>query len=280
MVGDDEQYAVAFALMAYELGIPARVVMGFYPEDPIEGTYNVTGADVHVWAEVAYDGIGWVPVDPAPADDKAPIQEEQPPEREPKPQVLQPPPPPQEPAQVPPAVPTDDEAIDETRIDLEAVLRIAVYVLGALGVLLLVAGPFLAVLIAKARRRRRRRRQDMAAMRIAGAWNELADVAIDHGAVVPRHSTRVEKAAAVDAFVGSEIAAPLAHSADAHIWVSTDPTDDEVAAYWTDVEAAVSAMRKQRSPRERWRARFSLRSLAQEREARKASAQRTVKIVR
>src|SRR5690606_7384333 len=31
MIGDDEQYAVAMALMAREQGIPARVVMGFYP---------------------------------------------------------------------------------------------------------------------------------------------------------------------------------------------------------------------------------------------------------
>jgi hypothetical protein len=33
MVGDDEQYAVTMALMAGELGIPARVVMGFYPDE-------------------------------------------------------------------------------------------------------------------------------------------------------------------------------------------------------------------------------------------------------
>ncbi len=32
MVGDDEQFAVALALMANQAGIPARVVMGFYPD--------------------------------------------------------------------------------------------------------------------------------------------------------------------------------------------------------------------------------------------------------
>lgn len=280
MVGDDEQYAVAFALMAHELGIPARVVMGFYPDEPVQGTYNVTGADVHVWAEVAYDGYGWVPVDPAPAEDKAPVQEEQPPQREPKPQVLQPPPPPQEPAQVPPAVPTDDEAIDETRLDLEAVMRIAVYVLGVLGILLVLTGPFLAVLIAKARRRRKRRRHIAAPMRIAGAWNELADAAIDHGAEVPRHVTRVEKAQFVDAFMGSTVVTPLAHSADSHIWVAEDPTDEDVAAYWANVEAAVAALGKERSLRQRWRARLSLRSLAQERADQRSQGQRKVRVVR
>lgn len=280
MVGDDEQYAVAFALMANQLGIPARVVMGFYPDDPVEGPYNVTGADVHVWAEVAYDGLGWVPVDPSPAEDKAPIQEEQPPQREPKPQVLQPPPPPQEPAQVPPAVPTDDEAVDETRLDLEAVLRVAVYVLGALGVLLILVGPFLAVIIAKMRRRRRRRRQGSGPVRIAGAWNELADAAVDHGAVVPPHVTRVEKAAAVDAFIGAPLTTPLAHKADSHVWVHSDPTDQEVADYWREVEATVAALGKRRSVRERWKARVSLRSLAQERQSRRSRPERTVRVLK
>lgn len=280
MVGDDEQYAVAFALMANELGIPARVVMGFYPDDPVTGTYNVTGKDVHVWAEVAYDGLGWVPVDPAPAEDKAPVQEDQPPQREPKPQVLQPPPPPQEPANVPPAVPTDDEAVDETRLDLEAVLRIAVYVLAGIGVLLLFTGPFLAIVLAKLSRRRRRRRQGAAPMRIAGAWNELADVAIDHGVDVPAHITRMEKAAMVDEFVGIHIATPLAHLADAHIWVDRDPTDEEVAQFWNEVSAAVTALRKQRSLRDRWKARFSLRSLARERQAKRGRNDRTLRVVR
>ena len=30
--GDDEQYAVAMSLMLRHLGIPSRVVMGFYPD--------------------------------------------------------------------------------------------------------------------------------------------------------------------------------------------------------------------------------------------------------
>ena len=46
---DDEQYAVAMALMARKLNIPARVVMGFYPdwdevEDP-SAPIALTGED-------------------------------------------------------------------------------------------------------------------------------------------------------------------------------------------------------------------------------------------
>ncbi len=37
MIGDDEQYAVAMALLAGELGIPVRVVMGYYPDEEQDG---------------------------------------------------------------------------------------------------------------------------------------------------------------------------------------------------------------------------------------------------
>ena len=59
MVGDDEQYAVAMALMARKLGIPARVVMGFYPDweelDPAPAKIEITGDDVHAWVEIEFD---------------------------------------------------------------------------------------------------------------------------------------------------------------------------------------------------------------------------------
>jgi len=67
MVGDDEQYAVAMALMARQLGIPARVVMGFYPANAkATGTVSITGDDVHAWVEVDFAGAGWVSFDPTP----------------------------------------------------------------------------------------------------------------------------------------------------------------------------------------------------------------------
>src|SRR5690606_37402102 len=59
MVGAQEQYASAFALMARSFGYPARVVMGFAPE-VFEGTAaEVTGDDVTAWVEVAFDDVGW-----------------------------------------------------------------------------------------------------------------------------------------------------------------------------------------------------------------------------
>src|SRR5690606_26720938 len=74
MVGDDEQYAVTMALMAREIGIPARVVMGYYPkkDSGTGGTFAATGDDVHAWVEVNFSGYGWLPFDPTPPKDQVP----------------------------------------------------------------------------------------------------------------------------------------------------------------------------------------------------------------
>jgi hypothetical protein len=65
--GSAEQFASAFAVMARSLGIPARVVAGFLPgELGPDGHYHVRRADTHAWAEVWFEGAGWVPFDPSP----------------------------------------------------------------------------------------------------------------------------------------------------------------------------------------------------------------------
>ena len=70
MLGDAEQYAVTAALMARELGFPARVVMGFVPAEPAAAGASVpiTGADVSAWIEVQTHSHGWVAVDPNPPE--------------------------------------------------------------------------------------------------------------------------------------------------------------------------------------------------------------------
>ena len=92
MIGDEEQYASAFALMARSLGYPARVVMGFAPEVAEGGgSVTVTGDDVTAWVEVAFDGVGWVPFDPTPDETDIPQDQMPKPQSEPQPQVRQPP---------------------------------------------------------------------------------------------------------------------------------------------------------------------------------------------
>ncbi|MFP7759864.1 transglutaminaseTgpA domain-containing protein [Marisediminicola sp. LYQ85] len=61
-------FSSAMAVMARELGIPARVVVGFLPgstgEEP--GIFEVSTHDLHAWPELYFDGIGWVQFEPTP----------------------------------------------------------------------------------------------------------------------------------------------------------------------------------------------------------------------
>ncbi len=67
-----QQFAGAMALMLRMTGIPSRVVSGFAPGVAEEGgTYSVSDTDAHSWVEVLYPGIGWVTVDPTPAQTPA-----------------------------------------------------------------------------------------------------------------------------------------------------------------------------------------------------------------
>jgi transglutaminase-like putative cysteine protease len=68
--GTAEQFATTFVLAARILGLPSRVVVGFVPTaagGPDPATVTVTGRQALAWAEVRFDGAGWLPFFPTPA---------------------------------------------------------------------------------------------------------------------------------------------------------------------------------------------------------------------
>jgi transglutaminase-like putative cysteine protease len=66
-VGYCEQYASAMALMARELGIPSRVVVGFLrPDRGPDNTWEFRGQDMHSWPELYFEDVGWVRFEPTP----------------------------------------------------------------------------------------------------------------------------------------------------------------------------------------------------------------------
>lgn len=263
MVGDDEQYAVAMALLAREIGIPARVVMGFHPDDdaPAAGSFTATGDTLHAWVEVAFEGVGWLPFDPTPPEDQVPSDQTTKPRADPKPQVLQPPPPQQAPVDMPPTIPDEREAEEEDDSGLGTLLT----VLGVIGISLLVlavlASPFVAIGAVKAARRRRRREAERAADRISGGWDELVDRAVDYGTPVRAGATRIEDAAVVGTAFDEPAVATLAHRADAEVWGPAEPSPDDIEEFWRQVDALVGTMGARSSLWRRLRARLSLRSL-------------------
>lgn len=208
MVGDEEQYAAAMALMARHLGYPARVVMGFAPEiaedaDEVE----VVGNDVTAWVEVPFEGIGWISFRPTPEQVDVPQEQTPKPKSEPQPQVRQP----------PRAEQVEDELLTTVEIDdtddedrdrpfvLPAWAWVAISAIGIPAIAL--SAPMLVVAAMKAARRRRRRRgsNDRQA---AGAWEELVDRYAELGLEPPTRGSRLQVARAMEVQLAEQGLAP------------------------------------------------------------------------
>lgn len=263
MVGDDEQYATAMALLAREVGIPARVVMGFYPDEDQagQGVFEATGDSLHAWVEIAFDGAGWVPFDPTPPEDQVPNDQTTKPRADPKPQVLQPPPPPQEPVDLPPTVTDDGGSEDENPLDLTLLWTIVGIGAGTLGILFVLLAPFVVIGVLKATRRRRRRAAERPADRISGGWDELVDRASDHGAPVRPGGTRLEEAGVLSTAFAEPRVGTLASRADLEVFGPAEPSPDDVEEFWAQVDEIVGGMASSRTWWQRVKARLSIRSL-------------------
>lgn len=261
MIGDQEQYAVTAALMARQLGFPARVVFGFaLPAGAsTSGAVTFTGSDVSAWIEVQTKADGWVTVDPTPPVRQIPAKQPDVPKQISRPQsVVQPPR--DETIKQPQESPQshvdkqDDSGPGAFVALLLAVLTIAGWSLLALAIL---AAPFLAVVAAKVRRRTLRKRAPTSIERIAGGWQEFADAAVDYGYAPPPAATRIELAETV----GGMRPLVLASAANRAVFSPSAPTPDEADAVWKDVRELRSSLGSQRSRWQRLKAAVSLRSL-------------------
>ncbi|PJI94349.1 transglutaminase TgpA family protein [Luteimicrobium subarcticum] len=62
------QFATSMTMMLRDLGIPARVGVGYLVHPTADGTSaDVRGVDAHAWPEVWFEGAGWVRFEPTPA---------------------------------------------------------------------------------------------------------------------------------------------------------------------------------------------------------------------
>lgn len=253
MIGDAEQYAVTAALMASDLGFPARVVLGFVPEDG-----EVRGRDVTAWIEVDTAEFGWVAIDPNP--DVRDIPEELPEENDAvsRPQTIVPPPVVENESfdrqLTPDSAQEDQSGLDPFLAGLFAVLRVAGWVLAAL---IVVAAPFLFIVAAKLRRRRLRRTAGSVAARISGGWREFEDAVADHGRSPSPNATRSEIAATV----GRQQADVLAAVADHAMFSPDELNEPEAESVWRVVDELTASLDEDLGWWERLRAKVSVRSL-------------------
>jgi len=191
MVGDAEQYAAVFALMARSLDYPARVVVGFEVPDGAGDVAEIHGEDASAWAEVAFEGVGWVAFHPTPTDTDVPQDDVPKPRTEPQPQVRQPPLSDAKQDDLVTAVEIDDSD-DPPPFAIPAwVGTVAAIVLIPTALYLI---PLLVIAALKRRRRARRLAAETPDRRAAGAWDELVDIYSELGYQAPRKQTRVQLA--------------------------------------------------------------------------------------
>jgi transglutaminase-like putative cysteine protease len=257
MIGDAEQYAVAAALMARQLGFPARVVFGFLPQG--EGdTVNVSGDDVTAWIEVNTAEYGWVTLDPVPLERPIPEEEPEDPNQVARPQSIVPPPPDRPDANQDQSTPDSEreepDSLDPVLQVILAVLRVAGLVIAIAGVL---TAPFLFIIAAKLRRRRLRRTAPDTLQRIRGGWDEFADTVVDHGYAPPAAATRSELASVV----GTLPSRVLAAVADRAVFAPDDPQQSDADHVWDAVGELRAVLDGNTNRRGRVKALISLRSL-------------------
>ena len=258
MIGDAEQYAVTAALMARQLGFPARVVFGFVPEVNGSGATPVTGASVSAWIEVDTEQYGWVTIDPNPPVREIPEEQPEEPTTVSRPQSVIPPQAlqpdrqveqtPQEPA------PDEPEADDGWLAIVVFVATVVGWV--ALGLAVLVS-PFLVIIAAKVRRRRLRRRASTPLARISGGWQEYRDAVVDHGVDLPATATRREVALTV----GGSQPTVLAAISDRAVFSPREPSTEEADKVWKAVTELSAGLGAGTTRWQRIKALVSLRSL-------------------
>lgn len=261
-VGDDEQFSVAVALIARELGFPARVVVGarLTSEDGLRTCDNgaCRGGDIVAWTEVQSAAGDWVPIDVTPQSAVAPqtdltLQRDPQNETEVRPEnadEVVPPDPVQQDAAA------SNESDDAPLADLSAlwaVVRVSGIVLALLA---LVFGPLAVIAVAKLFRRRARRRAGNPRARIVAGWDEYVDAAVDHGLSVPATRTREE--------IAVSYATPrgilLADRADRAVFSADAVTADESEEFWRIVQEERRVFSRRESAWRSFVAAVSLRS--------------------
>lgn len=258
MLGDQEQYAVTAALMARQLGFPARVVVGFVAPKGAGSNVTFVGSDASAWIEVQTTS-GWVTVDPTPPLRPVPPKQPDQPTQISRPQTNVQPPIDENPQRndEPPQAQVDPSNQPQPNPVLETLLAVLVVIGWTLLILAIVASPFLAVLAAKWRRRALRRSAPTARDRIVGGWREFADAAVDHGYEPPPAATRVEFAGTI----GGSRANALAQVADRATFSGVAPTPAEAETVWKAVDELRSQLAKRDTRWKRVLAAVSLRSL-------------------
>lgn len=234
-IGFAEHSAASFALLARELGVPSRVVVGYLLDEPVTAaTPEVVVSEnmIHAWPEVWVDGTGWIRMDVTNKINESPDQ----PDRTPAvsaagveanatdlPDIEE------------PVILPDDELGEESSFPL---WLLALVVLPFLYCALVIGG--------KALRRFRRRRRPTDG-RIIGAWQETQDRFSELGLPSGSSLSALDVAEELDVIdlrnVGDPVVA-LAPTLDTALYSPYPASEADADQAWAAAGAAIKQARQ------------------------------------
>ena len=259
-----EQYATLVALLARQLGVPARLVAGFRVGDGTMlrpgRTYDVTSAEAWTWVEIPIQGRGWVALDASPDRAGTGQQNQAGPVAHPTPTPT-------------PTVTANGLATQADgghavapRSSVPAGSHPSSLSVLAIVLVSIVLGLALAIAVLwgrKWRRARRRRRTGDPRARLLGAWQESLDVLVESGLTDPTALTSEEVAAETERRFGGESAAQARFLGDGANVALFSPTtwigQAEADAAWHSQTILRRCVRKRLGFRQRVGARLRYR---------------------
>lgn len=238
MVGDGEQYAALMAILANDLGVPARIVVGAQLQGSV-----VHGSDIQAAVELQLADGSWAYL---PQRSFTPTNTTPPPQQQTTQETLVPaqPVPQPMPLRAPASAtnPLDDGApvfAHPKHSQWTAILHWVWLIVKKVVIpLALILGICLLIVASKARRAAYRRTHGDPAQRLAGAWWEYLDRTRDHGFRAHPLATRREQAAAMPIEGGGQ----LATAADIRIFGAEVPDGALAAGYWDEVNHAIKRL--------------------------------------
>jgi len=271
-IGFCVQFASSFTAMAREVGLPARVAVGYTPGryDSTSGVYRVTSEDAHAWGEVWLAGVGWTRFEPTPDSDlpggsrlpggarvSAPASSPSPPATTaptgPAPTTAPAPTAPRGTAQID----IDGPVAGRSRGGFSFDWRVGAAL--AAGAAAGVIGVGVVIVAAKRRRRNRRRDDPDPALAVRGAWEEVLDRLAEAGVDRQPARTPLEVAEVAPERLPGPVAPPLRHLAETYSaarYGSVVPDTEVAHAAWRDASSVSAALRAGANARERWRRRL------------------------
>jgi transglutaminase-like putative cysteine protease len=270
MVGNEEQYTAAFALLGQSLGLPVRVVVGFVPPKTSATSVKVFGRDIQTWAEVKFADAGWVRYSVTPAKSRTPKPRaaENESEIDAPPPVFDTVPQPLEPAGssgVTPKKPEPKKATKKGTGIPRAVKVVAAVTLAPSFVVATAIGLLVAL---KARRRRRRRAMRSPSLRIAGGWHELLDRLSETGTVVPADATFAGVCRLVPNNELLPMVEDIASQSERAAFHSVPPSVDDATSVWDAVDQLRASLKNESSRKVRIQRAMFLGSLTKTRSLR------------